>query len=227
MSLFYDISTTSSVESLTSTIESILCCPPSEDDSNAINSPVLGIPRTIYWLILRISRQCRKQSRTKECWGKLRRLDSDLQMWEHALRPASDIIQADQTHFDGMARLYIYCARLILTWLCDTEQKAFLSRSEPVWQCLQDVVTILRHADESLGIARRFLLRWPLLILGHAVTSEKEVNLLEGVLRTLWEVSKWGDVKMTWEKIKSMWQHQKNFNVSNRQRLHLLLKTSG
>ncbi|EXJ88080.1 hypothetical protein A1O1_05008 [Capronia coronata CBS 617.96] len=224
LSIFYDPAAASSVEMLTTTIESILCRPAFEGSSPATNSPVLGIPRSIYWLILDISRLCRKHPRTTEDIRELRRLDRGLRTWENALR-ASNSMQSDETHFDGMASLYIYCARLLLTWI-DAADEAVPSNQEPVWKCLQEVIANLRHTDESMGVARRFLLRWPLLILGHAVTNEDEINLLEEVLKNIWETSKWGDVKMTWQKVKGMWRHQHGINLSKRQRLHLLLQTS-
>lgn len=205
------------------------------DTSLAANSPVLGIPLSLYRLIIDIIKFTNSPGDFDD--DALDRLRSEMRSWEanvvaHDLTFTGSSLQ-DSPHDDALA-LYTLAGSLLLDLVvgvcerrpCHGEIRGrfeAISRNDlleqcagaPRWQvCLGLSILRLPHMNEKW--TRCFLGSWPLLIFGYAVQDEDDITLVKQVLHDIRHRIGYGEIQRILDELSGVWDMKKTGLVKAR-----------
>lgn len=203
-------------------MEHILSRPAFTGFARLVNHPVLGVPRTLHKLVFEISKLSKKAPLSSEKdLHEAHQLNYQLDWLEANAAPESYLVEEDSTttKFPGeqepeldpyrhISQLYMLCCRLMLLWLISTtklSQHTDNAQSE-TRKIIGNAIEILRTIEASTNVSWTFLTRWPLLILGHAVENEEDMQVIRIAFERTWLSSRCGDVKRTLEQVENVWR---------------------
>lgn len=182
---------------------------------------MLGIPRSLHKLALDISCLSKRAPLiTTEDLIEAKKFNAELSMLEgdrigldgqetKALGVATEGLERDP--YSHMAQLYMLCSRLLLVWATLPAGNLVPSHYAELKmrQLVHEAVQILRNVEETAEEPWTFLGRWPLLILGHAVEQETDMEVVRIALERTWLSLRCGDVKRTLDQLETIWRERR------------------
>lgn len=188
---------------------------PAQDDAS--QHPVLGTPWELNKLVFDISRLSVHLPPMEERLLYQRQLSQQLAIWENRSKSTSEGRKdpAEKNPYIYVGQLYVICARILLLWIeaAGDEFKA-LTLEEQVRSRMTRAMRILGILMDKGDEIWNFLMRWPLLILGHTAETDSERELIRKSMQRLWDISTCGDVKRGLEKMQALWEADNNGTIS-------------
>ncbi|KAH7126063.1 amidase signature domain-containing protein [Dactylonectria macrodidyma] len=180
------------------------------DPSYAASSPVLGVPTSLYRLILDMINF--QNSPTLQNSEGLTELRSEMDHWEALVVPR-DPPRLTPISVAYTFDLVILAASLLLdlitessTYQLPIDLVSLSNSSQPTrWQvdlCLE----ILRQPQQVEKWTRCFLGAWPMLILGYAVRSDEDMKLIQQVLEQMRQRIGYGEVHRIQDELDKVWK---------------------
>lgn len=177
--------------------------------SNSLNSPVLGVPVTLFRLALSLKQ--RYQSPFRQDQATLDQLRSELEEWEalvlcgHELDCLSEYEQPNRQHrfYQDAGYLYILIASLLLDQLTGNENQNEdngQSRAEPPrpapiesWQ-IRKATQILRRYQHDDEWKLCFIGNWPVYTLGFFMSRSEDVQLVRDDMHRRWNLTRFAQL---------------------------------
>jgi hypothetical protein len=187
-------------------MESILQKPAYHNVPPSVNHPVLGTPWALNKLVLEISRLSVPRPPTAIGTLEKERVDAELLKWENGESSSSVGLYYQDDPYINVRQLYIICARVLLLRVEAAGQGIEISvfRHQVRAQKAR-AMAVLRGMEDKCDDSWNFLMRWPLLILGHIVESQLEKDLVRSSLERIWAKSSCGDIKRCLNKMQYLW----------------------
>lgn len=206
-------------------MEDILSRPVFTDATKWVNHPVLGVPRKLHKIVFEISRLSKRSPFSDvEDLYKAHQLNTELaSLEESGLRPHTSPknvslkgspvdSEAELDPYGHMTELYMICCRILLLWITTSAMGSSSSDFPEIEMrnLISEAIQILRAIEASTAVSWTFLARWPLLILGHAVENEGDMEVVRIALDRTWVSLRCGDVKRTLELVENVWRNRRN-----------------
>lgn len=186
---------------------------PYPDASESSNSPLLGVPVNICYLILETSCLARRLPWSIADFITAIKLRNELDDWLGA-----DPGQYTQGELDDLswrsARLFLLAADILLFKVMDSDVTAAHPR---IQRRVEQSLNLLRY-NKLFGTYWGQHFVWPIAILACAVENYEDFLYLQEVLELMWKESSFGDVKRTASILKAM---EANFDGRGGRRLSL------
>jgi hypothetical protein len=184
--------------------------------SNVLNSPVLGVPVTLFRLVLSLKGQY--QRRWQHSQAALDQIKTEVQEWEALMLSdleldwLSEDEQQNGKHIynrDG-SYLYILIASLLVEQLSRNERSAGPPHIAPSdsWQ-VRKAVQILGALQHDDSWANCYLGNWPVYTLGFFMNSPGDRALVRVDLQRRWELTKFGQVARFSHDLADTWAARK------------------
>ena len=177
---------------------------------NVAEHPVLGTPWELNKLVFEISKLSILPIKSDQIVEK-QRLSDELAEWEDNEEERREEMGIDSVEdtYGHIRQLYIICARILFLWIDASGQNIATSAFEHQLRlrlhklrALEILGGMMARSDELWN----FLMRWPLLILGHTVETNSEREIIQKSLEKLWQNSACGDVKRSMDKMHGLWK---------------------
>lgn len=180
--------------------------------STSLNSPVLGIPASLFRLTLSLRQLCRKRSQQDQ--ATLDQIRSEVEVWEAALlcdqdlkfSATSDRPNCRERYYRDAGYLYAIIASLLLEQLERNENN---DDSSPMpagdsWQ-VRKAVQILRGQQNDDGWPRCFIGNWPVYTLGFFMSSPEDIDLIRVDLRRRWDLTNFSQISRFTRDLENTW----------------------
>ncbi|KAI1070339.1 hypothetical protein LB507_010235 [Fusarium sp. FIESC RH6] len=182
--------------------ESLLNQCGSSDSSGTNSSLILGVPTSLYRLILKIMDSYSvARDKVNDYLGCLR---VDMDYWEQLL--INDDIQDSPPSGAGFNDLMILAASLLLDLVAENlNHHITISEQQKPWRWQMDLaMAILQCPEEHEKWSHCFLGAWPLLILGYGARSIEEITLVKDVLGNIRQRTGYGEVQRIREELEGI-----------------------
>ncbi|KAI5460586.1 hypothetical protein BGZ63DRAFT_473041 [Mariannaea sp. PMI_226] len=189
-------------------------------NSTSLNSPVLGIPVSLFRLSLFLRRQYKYLlPRDPMDFEQIRR---EVEAWEAAVlcnhviefAPDGDAPNIEERYYRDASCLYALIASVLLEQL---STHGFNIGPDPLewresWQ-VEKAIAILREHQLDIGWSRCFIGNWPVYTLGFFLSSSEDKSLVQADLERRWEVQKFSLVSRFKEDLEQTWMGDKMRSV--------------
>jgi hypothetical protein len=194
------------------------------DQSNSTNSPVLGVPVSLFRLVLTLKKMY--QGTVSYDDATLHELRSEIAVWEALVlrNEETDILSATEkrNHKHSFYKSASYLFILIISLQAQQLRQPLTSphkhTSDPTkphsrpplpadpesWQ-LQKAVQILKSHQHDDDWASCFIGNWPVYSIGFFVARPEHVQLVRNDLRRRWELTKFNQVSRFCNDVEEMW----------------------
>ncbi|KAJ4007531.1 hypothetical protein NW752_010193 [Fusarium irregulare] len=182
--------------------ESLLNLCGSSDSSGKNSSLILGVPTSLYRLILKVMDSY--NIATDKVNDYLECLRVDMDYWEQLL--INDDIQDGPPSGAGFNDLMILAASLLLDLVAENLNHCItISEQQKPWRWQMDLaMAILQCPEEHEKWSHCFLGAWPLLILGYGARSIEEITLVKDVLGNIRQRTGYGEVQRIREELEEI-----------------------
>lgn len=197
------------------------------DPGEAVKSPVLGAPPSIYRLIFDITHFFNSPSRSNvEEFTKIRR---SMDYWECVLDTDASIFR--DTDYGDAIELYILSASLLLDWMTElthisgpitllalamlggSTTTCFDGESRLRWQVAR-AISVLRRPDNKYYWTWCYLSSWPLMVLGYAVEDDDGMSLVKEVLHESRYCIGYAEMERIKGELEGVWRIRRQKNKS-------------
>ncbi|KAH7137733.1 hypothetical protein EDB81DRAFT_948910 [Dactylonectria macrodidyma] len=193
--------------------------------SASLNSPVLGVPVSLFRVTLSLRQQCR--SRVSCDQASLDLMQSEVEAWEAGLRrgqqldfsSTSELPYEQERYYKDAGHLYAIIASVLLEHLSGnkTSTGATPTASKDSWQ-VRKAVQILRGYQHDDGWARLFIGNWPVYTLGLLMSSPEDMELVRADLRQRWDLTKFAQISRFSHDLEETWAARKQVADTVRRR---------
>ncbi|OQU99865.1 Fungal specific transcription factor domain-containing protein [Cladophialophora immunda] len=184
------------------------------ETSAAANSPVLGIPVPLYQLLLSVIQLGNSPPQTRVLSGT--ELKAEMGSWEqlvldieHSNQISTAAAGQEHPHWDAVA-LYVLAGSLLLDWILEMPRSPSTCIGTPPppppskWQ-LSHALSILRKPTRKDSWTRCYLGSWPTMVLGYAVHSHEDIDLIKQVLCSTRQRLGYGEIERILGELEVAW----------------------
>ncbi|KAH6983706.1 fungal-specific transcription factor domain-containing protein, partial [Ilyonectria destructans] len=184
--------------------------------STSLNSPVLGVPVSLFRVTLSLRQQCR--SRVSCDQAILDQIQSEVEAWEVALRCDQQLSSSStneppcgqEKYYTDTGHLYAIIASVLLEHLAgnETSTSPAPTASSDNWQ-VKKAVQILRRYQHDDGWARLFIGNWPVYTLGFLMSSPDDMELIRADLQRRWDLTNFAQISRFSQDLEKTWAARK------------------
>lgn len=183
----------------------------SPDQSIALDSPVLGIPVSLFRLALALRQQYRSPS-PLAC----EEIRTEVEAWEAILfcNPTSEsccgsteeTLDSNQRYNNDTTSLFIIVVSLLLEQVLHPDMCVGppIPASQGCWQ-ITKAMDILRHYESDQGWAKYFIANWPVYTLGFFLTNDEDKVLLSEDMQRRWDETRFAQVRRFRSDLDTTW----------------------
>ncbi|KAM5357003.1 hypothetical protein ACJZ2D_016715 [Fusarium nematophilum] len=177
----------------------------------SLNSPVLGIPVSIFRLTRSLRQQCR--SRFPYDQAILDMIRGEVVTWEEVLLTGqepngstSEGTDREERAYRDTGHLYAIIASVLLEQLSRNQIRpgAGPVAASDSWQ-VRKAVQILREHQYDDGWTRLFVGNWPVYTLGFLMSSAEDIELVQADLRRRWNLTSFAQITRFSRDLENMW----------------------
>ncbi|ETN43748.1 uncharacterized protein HMPREF1541_02907 [Cyphellophora europaea CBS 101466] len=177
-----------------------------------VNSPVLGVPMSLFRLVLSIKQIYQGPNRQDQ--ETINHLRDELDEWEAMVLRNDDLdlaaSRSELSHYEiykDAAFLYILAASLLLDqadeFLFDGTE-ILEPRPSSSWQVAK-MIQILQDHAEDYEWAKCFIGNWPLYTIGFFMETQDEIELVRADLQRRWDISGFSQVARFRGELETAW----------------------
>ncbi|KAH7122081.1 hypothetical protein B0J13DRAFT_156198 [Dactylonectria estremocensis] len=179
--------------------------------SMSFNSPVLGIPVSLFRLAISLRQQYRVPF-TQERTAVLERVRSEVEVWEVALLCDQELKLSPDERPNGQERYYrdaAYLYAIIVSMLLEQLEQNETTGSAPVasgesWQ-VRKAVQILRGHQYDEGWTKCYIGCWPVYTLGFFMSSPEDIELIRSEFQRRWDLTGFSQVSRFSRDLENTW----------------------
>ena len=176
------------------------------------NSPVLGVPFSLFKLLLRLRKLLAGADvHLRDAFSARK---AELREWEQWVdlfgdskcNETDDFSRGRAAMSEDTTRLYLLIASLITDQLIRRAHKApeQSSENEQSWQLRQILSIMDRRRDDPQWLTC-YLGNWPIYTIGRFLTSNEAISSLRQEMRKRWEIQRLSQVKRYWTDLEKFW----------------------
>ncbi|KAL7911444.1 hypothetical protein GGI35DRAFT_442807 [Trichoderma velutinum] len=183
----------------------------------SFNSPVLGIPVSLFRTIILLRQQWQTPLSLNP--DILKQIQIEVESWEFTLlcEQEPDFLGEDhpkdqnsqEKYYKDAGWLYIIIASLLLEQLPRQDFRSCYPRKVPCnnWR-IRTAIRILEQYNEDDGWARFFISNWPVYTLGVFISSDVDKRIIEYDLKRRWELTRFAQNTRFSQDLASIWDHE-------------------
>lgn len=179
--------------------------------SRSFNSPVIGVPVSLFRLGILLRQQfwdCPfiHQTNMNQLRSEVLEWETDLLNHDQMSNLQNDMEQlsAEEGYYRDATFLYALVASLLLNEIPRTEPGPPFETSSNSWQ-IRRAVQILRKYENDDGWARCFIGNWPVYTLGFFMESAEDKQTVVVELQRRWDLTRFAQVTRFSKDLKSTW----------------------
>ncbi|KAF7563531.1 hypothetical protein G7046_g570 [Stylonectria norvegica] len=182
------------------------------DSSTSLNSPVLGVPVSLFRLTLSLRQMCRNQGPQDR--AVLEQLKAEVEVWEAALLCDQHLkfptetgrLSYQERYYRDAGYLYAIIASMLLEQLERDDRVADPApqTSGNSWQ-VRKAVQILRGQQADSGWALCFIGNWPVYTLGFFLSDPDDLELIRADLQRRWDLSSFSQISRFSRDLENTW----------------------
>ncbi|KAL7949506.1 hypothetical protein V8C42DRAFT_311082 [Trichoderma barbatum] len=183
----------------------------------SVNSPVLGIPISLFRTIILLRQQW--QTPLSLDTETIKQIQIEVESWEVTLlcEQEPDLLgennlnhqNSQENYYKDVGWLHVIAASLLLEQLPRQDIRSCYPRKVSCnnWR-IRAAIRILEQYREDDGWARFFIGNWPVYTLGLFVSSDEDKRIIEYDLKRRWELTRFAQNTRFSQDLASIWDHE-------------------
>ena len=194
------------------------------DQPRSVNSPVLGVPVSLFRLTLSLKQQLQCPFRRDQ--DTIDQLRGEVEMWEAALLcnreldvelfPGDAVKNRQQSYYRDALYLFAVIASVMFEQLSlevDVADGLPMAMPSDCWQVAK-AVQILEARRNDDGWASCYMGNWPTYTLGFFMSSAEHIDLIRSELQRRWDLVKFSQVARFRNDLEQTWEARERVKVS-------------